>query len=76
MSNEDLENRKNRDMGRPKKDKSQIRDKKVMLSFTQEEYDELVRLQKTLNRKTLTSALTYFIDRGIDAVEKDFSRSR
>ena len=72
-----IEDRKNRSVGRPKiDDKSQIRDKKVMLSFTQAEYDEFVRLQKTLNRSTLTSTLNYFIDRGMEAVEKDFSRNR
>lgn len=77
MSNEDIENRKNRNVGRPKiEDKSKIRDKKVMLSFTQEEYDELVKMQKLLNRSTLTSTLNYFIDRGREAVEKDFSRNR
>ena len=74
MSNED---RQNRNVGRPKiEDKSQIKDKKVMLSFTQEEYDDLVRMQKLLNRSTLTSTINYFVDRGREAVEKDFSRSR
>lgn len=74
MSTDD---RKNRNVGRPKvEDKSKIRDKKVMLSFTQDEYDELVKMQKLLNRSTLTSTINYFIDRGREAVEKDFSRSR
>jgi len=69
--------RKDRNVGRPKiEDKSQIKDKKVMLSFTQEEYDDLVRMQKLLNRSTLTSTINYFVDRGREAVEKDFSRSR
>lgn len=78
MSQQDeFNDRKNRNVGRPKTlDKSQIRDKKVMLSFTQEEYNDLVKMQKLLNRSTLTSTISYFIDRGREAVEKDFSRSR
>lgn len=77
MNNDELERRKNRTVGRPKiDDKSKIRDKKVMLSFTQEEYDDLVKMQKLLNRSTLTSTINYFIDRGREAVEKDFSRER
>lgn len=77
MSQEDIERRKNRNVGRPKiDDKSKLRDKKVMLSFTQDEYDELVKMQKLLNRSTLTSTINYFIDRGREAVEKDFSRER
>jgi hypothetical protein len=74
MSTED---RQNRNVGRPPiEDKDQIRDKKVMLSFTQSEYDELKRMQKLLNRSTLTTTIQYFIDRGREAVEKDFSRER
>lgn len=78
MANDkDFEDRKNRNVGRPKiEDKSQIRDKKVMLSFTQDEYDDLVKMQKLLNRSTLTSTINYFIDRGREAVREDFSRSR
>lgn len=72
-----IEDRKDRNVGRPKiEDKSQIKDKKVMLSFTKEEYDDLVRMQKLLNRSTLTSTINYFVERGREAVEKDFSRSR
>ena len=77
MDKEEIERRKNRSVGRPKiEDKEQIRDKKVMLSFTQAEYDELKKMQKLLNRSTLTSTINYFIDRGREAIEKDFSRER
>lgn len=76
MSDE-LERRKNRNVGRPKiEDKEQIRDKKVMMSFTQSEYDEFKRMQKLLNKSTLTSTLHFFIDRGVEAVREDFTRER
>lgn len=74
MKNED---RKNRSVGRPtQNDKSKIRDKKVMLSFTQDEYDDLQRMQKLLNKSTLTSTILYFIDRGREAVKEDFTREQ
>lgn len=75
ISKEELEKRKNRSVGRPTlEDKSKIRDKKVMLSFTHEEYEELKRMQKLLNKSTLTSTITYFMERGREAVREDFSR--
>ena len=73
MSNED---RKNRSVGRPKLDSEQKRDKKVMLSLTQDEYDYLVKMQNTLNRPTLTATILYFMERGQEAVREDFSRDR
>lgn len=77
MNNDELENRKNRSVGRPPlEDKEQVRDKKVMMSFTQAEYDELKRMQKLLNKSTLTSTISYFIDRGREAVREDFTRGR
>jgi len=72
-----IEDRKNRSVGRPPvEDKEQIRDKKVMMSFTQAEYDELKRMQKLLNKSTLTSTISYFIDRGREAIREDFTRER
>ena len=74
MSND---NNKNRSVGRPKiDDKSQKRDKKVMLSLTQDEYEYLVKMQKNLNRPTLTSTILFFMERGQEAVREDFSRER
>ena len=74
MANED---RKSRSVGRPKiDDKSQKRDKKVMLSLTQDEYDYLQKMQKVLNRSTLTSTILYFMERGQEAVRDDFSKGR
>lgn len=75
MDDRELENRKNRNVGRPKiEDKDQIRDKKVMMSFTQSEYDELKRMQKLLNKSTLTATISYFMERGREAVREDFTR--
>jgi|GEM_PF-3107696 len=72
-----IEDRKNRNVGRPPvEDKEQIRDKKVMMSFTQSEYDELKRMQKLLNKSTLTATINYFVDRGREAVREDFNRER
>lgn len=73
MSTDD---RKNRSVGRPKLDNEQKRDKKVMLSLTQDEYDYLLKMQSTLNRPTLTSTILYFMERGQEAVREDFSRER
>ena len=71
------ENRKNRSVGRPSlEDSSKKRDKKVMLSLTQDEYDYLQKMQKTLNRPTMTSTILYFMERGQEAVREDFSRDR
>lgn len=74
MSNDD---RKNRNVGRPKQDDlSKKRDKKLTLSLTQDEYEYLVKMQKALNRPTVTSTILYFMERGQEAVREDFSRDR
>jgi len=74
MSNDD---RKNRNVGRPKQDDlSKKRDKKLTLSLTQDEYEYLVKMQKALNRPTITSTILYFMERGQEAVREDFSRER
>lgn len=74
MSNED---RKNRSVGRPKQDDlSKKRDKKITLSLTQDEYEYLVKMQKALNRPTLTSTILYYMERGQKAVREDFARER
>jgi len=74
MSTDD---RKNRSVGRPpQEDPSQKREKKVMLSLTESEYEYLQKMQKALNRPTLTSTILYFMERGQEAVREDFSRER
>lgn len=66
-----------RKAGRPPlEDEAQRRDKKVMLSFTQSEYDELVKMQGLLNKATLTATLMFFIERGREAVAQEFVRQR
>lgn len=77
MTEEEKEKRQSRSVGRPKlEDKSKKRDKKINLSLTQDEYDYLVKMQKALNRPTLTSTILYFMERGQEAVREDFSRGR
>jgi len=72
-----IEDRKNRSVGRPKQeDLSKKRDKKITLSLTQDEYEYLQKMQKALNRSTLTSTILYFMERGQEAVREDFSRER
>lgn len=74
MSNDD---RKNRSVGRPKQDDlSKKRDKKLTLSLTQDEYEYLVKMQKALNRPTITSTILYFMERGQEAVREDFRSER
>jgi len=59
----------------PLEDKSQKRDKKVMLTFTQNEYDELKKMQVLLNKSTLTATLLLFIDRGMKSLKEELVRS-
>ena len=73
MSNEE---KKNRNVGRPSLDTSVKREKKVMLSLTQDEYDYLQKMRKVLNRPTLTATILYFMQRGQEAVRDDFSIQR
>jgi len=60
----------------PLKDKSQKRDKKVMLTFTQNEYDELKNLQTIFNQTTLTATITMFMDRGIQSMQAELANVR
>jgi hypothetical protein len=77
MTEEEEKRRKSRSVGRPKQeDKSKIRDKKLTLSLTQDEYNYLQKMQKALNRPTITSTILYFMERGQEAVREDFSIER
>jgi hypothetical protein len=58
----------------PLKDESQRRDKKVMLTFTNNEYDDLKKYQVLLNQSTLTATLLFFIEKGREAVAREFVR--
>jgi hypothetical protein len=77
MTEEEKQRRKNRSVGRPKQDdKSKLRDKKLTLSLTQDEYNYLQKMQKALNRPTITSTILYFMERGQEAVREDFTQER
>jgi len=60
----------------PLKDDSKRRDKKVMLSFTTAEYEDLKRQQLLLNQATLTATLLLFIQKGREAIAQEFARQR
>jgi len=63
-----------RKAGRPKKEQSDKRTKQVMLTFTENEYTELQKMQKLLNQTTLTNTILYFMNRGKEAVKDDLVR--
>jgi len=50
--------------------------KKIQFSMTERRYEELKRMQELLGKKTLTSTIDYFIDRGLEKVRDDFERIR
>ena len=58
--------------GRPKLDKEEQRTKKVLLSYTEKEYEELKRMQGILGKNTLTATIQHFVDRGIEKTKEDF----
>jgi len=63
--------------GRPRlSDESQRKVKNVTLSFTQDEYDELKRMQELFNQATLTATILMFMKRGQEAVREEFVRQR
>ena len=76
MTEEEKQKRQNRSVGRPKQDLSKKRYKKLTLSLTQDEYAYLEKMQKALNRPTITSTILYFMERGQEAVREDFSQER
>ena len=59
-------------LGRPATEKSQLRDKKVQVSFTQDEYDELKRMQRILNKPTLSATVEFFMEEGMQKVREEF----
>jgi hypothetical protein len=56
--------------GRPKVDEK--KDKKVLLSFTQKEYDRLKKLQLMLGKSTLTATILFFMHEGMQKVQHEF----
>jgi hypothetical protein len=66
-----------RNAGRPPlKSESDRKEKKVMLSFTNDEYTDLKRQQVLLNQATLTATLLLFIQKGREAVAQEFVQQR
>lgn len=59
----------------PLKDESLRRDKKVMLTFTEEEYESYKKMQNLLNQSTLTSTLMLFIKKGREAYAQELTQS-
>lgn len=59
--------------GRPKSEKEDLKTKKVLMSFTEKEYEELIRMQKFLNKSTLTATIQHFIDRGVEKTKEEFA---
>ncbi|RLA84256.1 MAG: hypothetical protein DRG78_01990 [Epsilonproteobacteria bacterium] len=60
----------------PLKKESDRREKKVMLSFTNDEYDELKKMQVLLNQATLTATILLFVQKGREAVALEFVQQR
>jgi hypothetical protein len=56
--------------GRPKVDEK--KEKKVLLSFTQKEYDQLKKLQIMLGKNTLTATILFFMHEGMQKVQGEF----
>jgi hypothetical protein len=59
----------------PLKDESERRNKKVMLTFTEKQYEEFKKMQTLLNQATLTATLMMFIDRGMQDLKSELVRS-
>ena len=62
--------------GRPVKEDSEKKTKKVLMSFTEKEYEKILHYQKMFGKKTLTSTLEYLIERGEEKVREDLERFR
>jgi len=75
LTEQEKDQRKNRSVGRPKLNDEQKREKRITVALTQDEYDYLVKMQKMLNRPTLSSTILFFMERGQEAVRDDFSRT-
>lgn len=66
-----------KNIGRPKiENKEEKKEKKVMLSFTQKEYEDLKKMQTLLNQATLTATILLFMNKGMEAVRNEFVNIR
>lgn len=62
--------------GRPKKEETEKKTKKILLSMTEKQYQKMQRYQKLFGKKTLTSTLEYLLEQGEEKVREDFESLR
>ena len=62
--------------GRPAKEDSEKKTKKILMSFTEKEYRKIQKYQEMFNKRTLTSTLEYLIERGEEKVRDDLESFR
>ena len=62
--------------GRPKKDETEKKTKKVLLSMTEKQYKKMLRYQQMFGKKTLTSTLEYLIKQGEEKVLEELENLR
>ena len=62
--------------GRPTKEESEKKSKKILLSMTEKQYQKMKEYQKIFNKKTLTSTLEYLIEQGEEKVLQDLESFR
>ena len=71
MANDRFEN-----FGRPAKKDTDKKTRKVLMSFTEKEYEKMLKYRDMFNKKTLTSTLEYLIERGEEKIRDDLERLR
>ena len=62
--------------GRPKKEETEKKTKKVLLSMTEQQYQKMQRYQKMFGKNTLTSTLEFLITQGEERVSEEFESFR
>jgi len=62
--------------GRPAKKDTEKKTRKVLMSFTEKEYEKMLKYRDMFNKKTLTSTLEYLIERGEEKIRNDLERLR
>ncbi len=62
--------------GRPKKEETEKKTKKILLSMTEKQYQKMQRYQKLFGKKTLTSTLEYLLEQGEEKVREEFESFR
>ena len=62
--------------GRPKKEESEKKTKKVLLSMTEKQYEKILRYQKLFNKKTVTATVEYLIEQGEEKLLRELESLR